>query len=106
MSSKKKSYRDLQRELEAILQRQKVLKEEKASTLVNAIVGVDAAGELIADMSDADLRGFGKYLAYTLEDSLHGYESYKAAKARAEQEPAQPPVQEPYMPAYEGGIIQ
>lgn len=84
--STKKSYKDLQRELEIILQRQEALKKNRAEIITKEILKSDIAEDL-ADMSEADVRKFAKCIVPSLGKALEQYKASKNENTALEQEP-------------------
>lgn len=83
--STKKSYRDLQHELEIILQRQEALKKNRAEIITKEILKSDIAEDL-ADMSEADVRKFAKCIVPSLGKALEQYKASKNENIAPEQE--------------------
>lgn len=84
--STKKSYKDLQRELEIILQKQETLKKNRAEIITKEILKSDIAEDL-ADMSEADVKKFAKCIIPSLGKALEQYKASKNEDIAPEQKP-------------------
>lgn len=70
--STKKSYRDLQKEIEILLEKQEALKKTRAEIMVKEIVKSEVAEDL-ADMSEAQVKAFAKFFASEMKEIMDNF---------------------------------
>lgn len=94
----KKSYGDLQKQLEKLLAQQKQMEQDAADAFVKAIMGSNARKQLAA-LSATDLQAVAKFIVTNMDSVIRRVQADRTAKEVAKQQvTAQPQASMPIPP--------